>query len=348
MTSHRTPPSSSTSSPTSSAQAPEGRLPPPVRPGDRVGVAALSGPADPQLLEAGLDALADLGFDPVLAANLRREEGVFAGGDGERLEGFHELAADPDLPAILFLRGGYGVMRLLPDLDWELLARHPRAYVGYSDLTPFLLEMVRRTGVVTFHGPMIAADFARGLEAEEEESFLAALAGETGRSMPLFMSDDDRHREVVEGPLVGGCLSLLTATIGTPYAPRLGGGIFFIEDVEEPLYRLDRMLTHLRLSGNLSDIHALIFGHLGCLDAVQPDPAACVPSLRSGLEPCPWPVAWGLAAGHEAPNHTLPLGLRCRLEPRRARLVLGAGEAAPADGAEGAGSDAGRGRGKSG
>lgn len=324
---------------TSTPAAPEGRLPPPVRPGARVGVAALSGPADPQSLEAGLDALADLGFDPVPAANLRRREGVFAGGDGERLEAFHQLAADPDIPAVFFLRGGYGVMRLLPDLDWDLLARHPRAYVGYSDLTPFLLEMVRRTGVVTFHGPMVASDLARGLDSDEEESLLAALAGDTGRSLSLYLSDDDRHREVVEGPLVGGCLSLLTATIGTPYAPRLGGGICFVEDVEEPLYRLDRMLTHLRLSGNLSAIHALIFGHLGCLDAVQPDPAACVPSLRSGLEPCPWPVAWGLAAGHEAPNHTLPLGLRCRLEPRRARLVLGV---------EGSGSDACRGRGETG
>jgi len=333
---------------TPSASAPEGRLPPPVRPGDRVGVAALSGPADPKSLEAGLDALSDLGFDPVPAANLRRKDGFFAGGDDERLSAFHQLAADPDLPAILFLRGGYGVMRLLPDLDWGLLARHPRAYVGYSDLTPFLLEMVRRTGVVTFHGPMVAADLARGLDAAEEESFLAALAGETGRSVDLYLSDDDRHGEVVEGPLVGGCLSMLTATIGTPYAPRLGGGIFFIEDVEEPLYRLDRMLTHLRLSGNLTAIHALIFGHLGCLDAVQPDPAACVPALRSGLEPCPWPVAWGLAAGHEAPNHTLPLGLRCRLEPRRARLVLGVGDGAASEGAEGAGSDAGRGRGSTG
>jgi muramoyltetrapeptide carboxypeptidase len=302
------------------------RLPPPVRAGDRVGVAALSGPAEPRRLEAGLDALSALGFDPVPAANLRRRDGLFAGGDAERLAGFHELAADPDLAAIFFLRGGYGLMRLLPHLDWDLVARRPRAWVGYSDLTPFLLEVVRRTGVVAFHGPMVATDLARGLDAAEEESLLAALAGDLPRALPLSLAEEDRHLPDVAGPLLGGCLSLLTSTLGTPWAPRLDGALVFVEDVEEPLYRLDRMLTHLRLSGRLTSIRAMIFGHLGCLDAPHPDPAACVPQLRQGLAELRWPVAWGLPAGHGSPNHTLPLGLHCRLEPQRSRLVLGAGE----------------------
>jgi len=309
-----------------SAAPPVPRLPPPVRAGDRVGVAALSGPADPERLEAGLDALSGLGFDPVPAANLRRRDGLFAGGDDERLAGFHALAADPDLAAIVFLRGGYGLLRLLPRFDWELLARRPRAYVGYSDLTPFLLEMVRRTGVVTFHGPMVAADLARGLSGAEEESFLAALAGELPRSLPLSMAEEDRGRPGVRGPLLGGCLSMLVSTLGTPYAPRLDGAVVFVEDVAEPLYRLDRMLTHLRLSGSLTAIRAMIFGHLGCLDAPHPDPAACVAPLRQGLADLAWPVAWGLAAGHGTPNHTLPLGLSCRLDPQSAQLLMGVEE----------------------
>ena len=299
------------------------RLPPPVRPGDRVGVAALSGPADGQRLEAGLDALAGLGFEPVPAANLRRRDGLFAGGDDERLQGFHDLAADPEIAAILFLRGGYGLLRLLPRLDWELVARRPRAYVGYSDLTPFLLEAVRRTGVVAFHGPMVAADLARGLDAGEEASLLAALAGELPRELPVSLAEEDRQRPAVGGPLLGGCLSMLTSTLGTPYAPDFDGAVVFVEDVAEPLYRLDRMLTHLKLSGRLTAIRAMIFGHLGCLDAPHPDPAACVAPLRQGLAEFPWPVAWGLAAGHGSPNHTLPLGLPCRLDPQRGTLSLG-------------------------
>ncbi|HEX6864125.1 MAG TPA: LD-carboxypeptidase, partial [Thermoanaerobaculia bacterium] len=131
-------------------------LPPPAGPGDRVGVAALSGPVDPAKLEAGISALRGLGFEPVLADNLLSRQGFLAGTDAERLAAFHRLVADPSLTAIFFSRGGYGLMRLLPALDWDLLARHPRAYVGYSDLTPFLLGLVERLGLVSFHGPLVA------------------------------------------------------------------------------------------------------------------------------------------------------------------------------------------------
>ena len=307
-----------------SPQTASAALPPPVRPGDRVGVAALSGPAEPARLERGLAALEELGFEPVPAANLERRDGLYAGGDDERLAAFHDLAGDPSLRAILFLRGGYGLLRLLPRIDWELLARHPRAYVGYSDLTPLLHEVVRRLGLVAFHGPMVAADLARGLLDEERESLLACLAGEFPRETAVEVDDGDRDRAPVAGPLAGGCLSLVTSVLGTPWAPELEGSLLFLEDVDEPLYRLDRMLIHLVLSGTLAGIHGMIFGHLGCLDAPGRDPRACIGPLRDSLDGFPWPVAWGLPAGHQPPNHTLPLGLPARLEPERGRLVLGA------------------------
>ncbi len=164
---------------------PPAHLPPPAGPGDRVGVAALSGPVDPGRLAEGVEALKRLGFEPVLADNLLQRHGLFAGSDAERLAGFHRLAADPDLPVILFARGGHGVLRILPDLDWDLLARRPRAYMGFSDLTPFLLAVVHRLGLVAFHGPMVAADLARGLSAEDEASFLAALAGRPLAALPV-------------------------------------------------------------------------------------------------------------------------------------------------------------------
>ena len=151
------------------------------RQGDRVGVAALSGWAPPERVDRGLAALRSLGFEPVPAPNLGRRDGPFAGSDEERLEGFHRLAADPDVRAIFFLRGGHGVLRLLDRIDWELLATTPRAYVGYSDLTPLLLEVTRRTGQVTFHGPMVAVEMARGLGQAEEESLLGALRGAAER-----------------------------------------------------------------------------------------------------------------------------------------------------------------------
>lgn len=300
------------------------RLPPPVGPGDRVGVAALSGPVRPERLEAGIEGLRRLGFEPVLADNLlsRSRLDLFAGEDAERLAAFHRLAADPDLPAILFARGGSGLLRILPGIDWELLRRHPRAYMGYSDLTPFLLEVVRRLGLVTFHGPLVAAELARGLAPDEEASFLDALAGRYPLSLP-FRSWLRPPGGPIAGPLLGGCLSLLAATLGTRWFPDLEGAILFWEDVNEPPYRIDRLLTHLRLSDNLGKIAGMIVGHLdGGPGAPGADWPALISDSLSGLDV---PVAWGLESGHLQPNWTLPLGLSARLEGDDCRLWLGQG-----------------------
>jgi len=318
------------------------RLPPPAGPGDRVGVAALSGPVEPERLERGLAALEGMGFRPVVADNvrLRSRTGLFAGTDAERLAGFHRLAADPEVAAVFFARGGHGALRVLPGIDWDLLARRPRAYVGYSDLTPFLLAAVRRLGVVAFHGPMAAADLARGLPPEDEASLLAALAGAYPVTQPLA-APVRASGPGASGLLLGGCLSLLAATLGTPYAPDLAGALLFWEDVGEPAYRIDRMLTHLRLSGSLAGLQGMIVGHLNGGDAAQiapPDELRIASGMASGaggrdgvyrevvadaLAGLPWPIAWGQPSGHRPPNRTLPLGLPARLSPAASEWVLG-------------------------
>ncbi|HKH46605.1 MAG TPA: LD-carboxypeptidase [Thermoanaerobaculia bacterium] len=299
------------------------KLPPPAGPGDRIGVAALSGPVRPERLEAGVEGLRRLGFEPVLADNLlsRSRLDLFAGDDDERLAGFHRLAADPDVRAILFARGGYGLLRILPGLDWDLLRRHPRAYMGYSDLTPFLLEVVRRLGLVTFHGPLVAAELAREMAPDEEASFLGALAGRYPSSLPFRSWLRPPERGTVSGPLLGGCLSLLSSTLGTRWFPDLEGAVLFWEDVNEPPYRIDRLLTHLRLSDNLGKIAGMIVGHLdGGPGAQDADWPALVSDSLSGLDV---PVAWGLESGHLQPNWTLPLGLAARLDGDDCRLWLG-------------------------
>lgn len=301
------------------------QLPPPAGPGDRVGVAALSGPVDPARLAAGLAALRGLGFEPVLADNLSSRHAFFAGGDAERLAAFHRLAADPDLSAIFFARGGHGVLRLLPGIDWDLLRRRPRAYVGYSDLTPFLLEIVRRLGFAAFHGPLVAADLARGLDAGEEASLLGALAGRFPAELPVGSWLREGQNGGASGPLLGGCLSLLTATLGTPFFPDLEGAVVFWEDVNEAPYKVDRMLTHLGLSGNLAAIKGMIVGHLGGGEDPDWDPESWPALVQESLSSFSWPLVWGLESGHFAPNRTLPLGLPARLEAGSGRLVLGEG-----------------------
>lgn len=299
-------------------------------------MAALSGPVDPEKLERGLAALRRMGFEPVLADNVLSRHGLFAGSDAERLAGFHRLAADPDLAAILFARGGHGVLRVLPGIDWALLARRPRAYVGYSDLTPFLLAVVRRLGLVAFHGPMVAADMFRGLDEVEEESLLGALAGRYPAVMPCAgwlrppaPAPDGREGQVC-GTLLGGCLSLLEATLATPWAPDLAGALVVWEDVGESAYRIDRMLTHLGLSGTLADIAGMVVGHpegaavTADVDRGARDPVDWAAQLADSLAGFSWPLAWGLESGHRARNRTLPLGMAASLQGAGGvRLLLG-------------------------
>jgi muramoyltetrapeptide carboxypeptidase len=299
------------------------RLPPAAGPGDRIGVAALSGPVDPERLERGLAELRRLGFVPVVAANGRSRRGLFAGSAAERLAAFHRLAADPDLPAILFTRGGHGLLRVLPGIDWELLRRRPRAYVGYSDLTPFLLGVVQRLGLVAFHGPLVGADLARGLGEVERDSLLGALAGRYPAEVPLGAA---LRSGAAAGPLLGGCLSLLAATLGTPFFPSLAGAVLFWEDVNEPPYRVDRMLTHLELSGNLDRIGGMIVGHLDAAQTPGGEDGVWRSLVEESVAGFSWPLAWGLDVGHRPPNLTLPLGLAARLEAGTARgnrLTLG-------------------------
>ena len=295
-------------------------LPPAVRPGDRVGVAALSGAVDPDKLQAGLEGLRQLGFEPVIAGNLGASAGLFAGDDDRRLAAFHELLGQPGLRAVIFARGGHGLLRLLPRIDWSLLARRPLAYVGYSDLTPFLLEVVRRLGMATFHGPMVAVDLARGLKREEADSLLGALAGDLPASLPVRCSSG---ADGCRGRLIGGCLSLLTATLGTPFAPPLEDALLFWEEFDEPLYRLDRMLTQLRLSGSLAGLRGMVVGELRPADET-PDLQPTLPEILEELaREHGWCVAYGCPSGHCEPNLTLPLGVEAYLDAAAGRLVVG-------------------------
>ena len=293
------------------------RLPPALRPGDRVGVAALSGPADPARIAAGLAAIEALGYEPVPAANLSDRRGLFAGADAARLAAFHALADDPTVRAILFARGGHGLLRVLPGIDWARLSRVPRAYVGFSDLTPFLLEVVRRLGWVAYHGPMVAADLAGGLSSEDRDALAGALAGEPVTEVDLGGAIGTGE---ARGPLLGGCLSLLAASLGTPWRARLDGALLAFEDVGEPLYRVDRMLTHLRLSGSLAAVRGVLIGSMSGTESAALEPVR-VAELAAELAPGT-PVAWGLPIGHGGRNLTLPLGAPARLDAAALRLRL--------------------------
>ncbi len=301
-------------------------FPPPLAAGDRVGVAALSGPVRPERIEAGLDGLRALGFEPVQAPNLASKRGFLAGPDHRRLEAFHALVDRPEIKAIVFARGGYGLTRLQDALDWSRIASVPRFYVGYSDVTPFLNGVVERCGWVAVHGPMVAVEWAEGLDPSEEASLLALLAGRVPEDLPVarVAGVPGTVRDDAEGILMGGCLSLLAATQGTDFAPRLEGAVLFWEDVDEPLYRIDRMLTQLALAGSLAGLRGMVVGRnpdRPATDEGTIDPDGGLEGLLAEwAERLGVPVAWNLSCGHCRPNHSLGLGLRVRLDLEAGKL----------------------------
>ena len=254
-------------------------------------------------------------------ASVGARHAYLAGADDARRADLQRMMDDPDIHAIFCARGGYGSQRLLPLLDFASLVAHPKAIVGYSDATA-LLNAVVGAGAMAVHGPMIADDLATGLTVRSVERLWAVLSDSE------YVWEDEVPETVrvgcAEGRLVGGCLSVLAATLGTPHAPDTAGAILFLEDVHEFPYRLDRLLTQLRQAGKLDAIAGLVFGTMAaCRGVAGVHPLDVV---RGFFADAPYPVGIGLPAGHDpAPgmreNHALPLGVRVRLDTDRGRLV---------------------------
>jgi len=308
---------------TSERPAPAWRRPPALQRGDRIGVAAPAGPVDPQLLERGVAELRRLGFEVVADSRLREVDRFHAGTLERRLAELHGLFEDDAIGAIFCARGGAGAFSLLGRLDAELIRAHPKALVGYSDIT-FLHLFLARLGMVSFQGPMVARDLASG--RYDRDSLLAALSGElepyaSGPDDLLPLADGEG-----EGRLVGGCLSILAAAAGTPWALRGDEpSILFLEDVDEPPYRIERLLVQLQASGALRHVAGVVLGEFpGCSPSIDAGFSLEQVILDAlGLDGVP--VALGQSSGHaRGPNVTLPLGVRARLEcgAGRARLQI--------------------------
>jgi muramoyltetrapeptide carboxypeptidase len=268
---------------------------------------------DAERLEKGMAALRELGFDVRASEGIRERDRFAAGTVERRLAELHGLFADDAVAGIVCARGGAGAGWLLPRLDAALLRAHPKVFIGYSDVTLLHLYL-NREGLVTFHGPMVAWELASG--AFDRSSFLAAV---TGQGAPYASAADDLvslRPGTAEGVLRGGCLSLLAAAAGTPWALRAAGErtLLFLEDVDEKPYRIDRLLMQLRLSGALEDVVGIVFGDMkGCSPGLDKDYSLedVVLDALAGLDV---PIALGLSSGHTAhPSVTLPLGVSARL-----------------------------------
>ncbi|HEX2210826.1 MAG TPA: LD-carboxypeptidase, partial [Longimicrobium sp.] len=261
-----------------------------------------------------------LGWEPVPGDFCRGRHGYLSGTDRERAADLNGALRDPSIGAVWLLRGGYGTMRIVDRLDWDALARHPKALIGFSDNTALHLA-AHRAGVVAFHGPHPHTPEMPAFALDELVRVLTVPEPAGVLPFPPDGRAETVTGGVAEGPLLGGNLSLLSATLGTPYAIRPEGAILFIEEVGEPAYRLDRMLSHLRLAGVLSAVTGIAVG--GITEAPRlngaPDPMDVVRDALGGLG---IPVATGFPFGHIDDNWTLPMGVRARLDADAGTLAL--------------------------
>ncbi len=293
----------------------EGIKPPALRPGDKIGIVAPASYFNREEFEAGCAALRELGYNPVYEDSIFDRDLYFAGTTARRARELENLFARDDVKAIICARGGYGSNYLLPELDIRKISSKPKAFIGYSDNTSLQTYFCDAANMVTFHGPMVAKDFAKP-DGVDIESWTAALTGRDNWRFNFEASSGVKPlaEGSAEGVLYGGCLSMLVASLGTPYEIRTQGTIFFIEDIAAKPYQIDRMLMHLKLAGKLDGVRGIIFGEM--LDCVQTanQGYSLEEVVMRVVGDLGVPVAYGLRSGHVSrQNMTLPIGVAALL-----------------------------------
>jgi muramoyltetrapeptide carboxypeptidase len=280
--------------------------PPRLKPGDTLGVAAPSGPFDIATFERGMDVLREMGFALKIPEGIYKRNGFLAGPDPERADIINRLICDPAVKGIVCARGGYGATRLEPYLDWEAIRTHPKAFIGFSDITVLHHLIVSRCGLATFHGPM--GTTLGSAPPESRQAFVQALTSATPIVVPARQATVIRPGEG-RGPVAGGNLTMLGHLLGTPLQPDFEGRLLVLEEVNEAPYRIDRMLWQLKLAGCFQGLAGICFGDfVDCGDV-----STIVAILTDLFQDSPYPVLTGLPVGHGRVNHTLPLGLEAVL-----------------------------------
>lgn len=303
-----------------------------LRPGMTVAVVAPSSPAeDDETVRYGLELVESFGFKAKPGKHLFDRTQYLAGPDAGRAEDINTAFGDPDVHAVMALAGGYGAMRILPLLDYQTIAANPKPFIGYSDITALHCAFHGKCGFITYHGQTVLSSFTDYSIAEFRKVLMEPQAGSIIGAAPPIKTGPGRveranrittfHDGVARGRLIGGNLTLITSLMGTPYQPDFSDRLVFLEDVHEKPYRVDRMLTQLLLSGNLSKAAAIIFGKFTdaedtgntfSLEHVLGDAAS-----RAGV-----PCARGLMIGHVPDQTVVPIGIEAEFDASTGRLTL--------------------------
>ncbi len=289
--------------------------PRPLARGSRIALVSPSSSFDPTRWRAGQAALSALGYEPVPMPNsMKTAPQYFAGTVDERLADIHAAFADSSIDAVLCNRGGYGSNMLLPGIDLELIRKNPKPFIGHSDATSLMSWIHRETGMVTFHGPLLAGDFSRDDGVE-----LASWENALHKTTPWQLDESSGLTTLkaghAKGKLVGGCLPMLAASLGTPYEFEARDSVLLLEDVNTRPYQVDRMMMQLRYADKFEGVRGIVFGVM--MDCVSPGAAPTLiwDVLTRLIQDFDGPVVYGLRSGHVASaNITVPLGIQVELD----------------------------------
>ena len=304
--------------------------------GNTIGVVSPASPSEnhSEIVRAK-EYLENLGYKVVIGRNVNKTKGFTAASEQERADDINEMFAREDIDAILVTQGGYGSAQIIDKLDYELIRRKPKIFTGFSDITSLHLALQKFSGLVTFYGPGMARFNEEELSEYTKESFFRTLgnpepAGEIKKSSPKKWLTSI-HGGVCEAPVVGGCLTLICASLGTPYEIDCKDKILFFEDVDAEPWIMDHALSHLRNAGKLNDAAGFMIGHCkNCVPFDHKPGFVCDTTLEDVLtyylKPLKKPALYGLPMGHGDDLATLPLGVRCRLDAdKKTFTVLEAG-----------------------
>jgi muramoyltetrapeptide carboxypeptidase len=290
-----------------------------LQPGSRVALIAPAGPLrDETDLERAKASVRACEWEPIVGAHVLEHDGYLAGTDANRIADLNNFAADPTIDGIWCIRGGYGTMRLLDSLQYESWQRHPKALIGYSDITALHAAIGQRAALITFHGPTARAELTSFSRASLRSAVIDGRDS-AGTAPDALTLQPGR----AEGRLVGGNLALVASLIGTRYEPSFDGAILVLEDVNESVYRLDRMFTQLRLSGSLDQLAGIA---LGQFSEIPDEPAGETRPLLDLLyevaDQCAVPCLADLPIGHTADQWTIPLGATAELDADSKTLMV--------------------------
>jgi len=281
--------------------------PPRLKPGDTIGIVAPAGPFERRLFSQGLSTLESMGFQIRAPDEIFEKTGYLAGDDVHRAALVNRLFKDPGIDAIICARGGYGSMRILPRLDFDAIKKNPKIFMGFSDITALLTTISQRSGLVSFHGPVVTT--LAGALKNTRNSLLAAISSATPlevRAASGVVIQAGR----AQGPVIGGNLTTLCHLLGTPYQPGFKNHILLLEDQGEALYRIDRMVFQMKLAGCFEGIAGLVLGSFegcGSLDGV-------FQVFETHFKDLPAPILAGIDVGHGKQNLTIPFGLDATLD----------------------------------